>query len=404
MDSQFGGSTPHSHIPVASLPTSASTVRVTPQGNPQTPHLSLTERADLCEVAETVARIGDHVIFRGDLIGDAHLILNAVTAELSEEQRRKSRVQLEAERERLIKQLLKQVLERKLMFLEFMRDVPTDQKQEIQKNIDAKSGDAINEDLEKTRDKINKASQEDYAEIARQDSQLFRLAMVMKEQEFVSTIELDRYLRRQGSSMKKQQTAYIERKLGQQKMFQSIDFKPEITHDEMLTYYNEHRDELQVPTRVRWQQLSARFDGFETEQACGEAIAAMGNEVILGGAPLWAVAQRSSQGPNAAEGGNHDWTEWGDLTVSREILQAVFTLPIQKMSQIIEDAEGLHIAYVLERQEAHEVPFIEAQVDIEKTLQAKKRGKAINKYVAELRRKTPIWTIYDEEKTAADVH
>jgi foldase protein PrsA len=224
----------------------------------------------------------------------------------------------------------------------------------------------------------------------------------MKEQKLDSTIELDRYLRQHGTSLKKQQVTYIERKLGQQKMFQSIDFKPEITHDEMLTYYDEHRDEFQVETRVRWEQMSAHFSKCDTKHACGNAITAMGNEVILGGAPIWAVAKRSSHGPKAADGGKHDWTEWGDLTVPREILKAAFGLPVQQMSHIIEDGEGLHIIRILEREEAHEIPFIEAQVDIEKTLQTKKRGESITDYIVDLQQKTPIWTVYDQKQLTAD--
>jgi hypothetical protein len=366
------------------------------------PAMSPAERADVYDAAETVGRVGDHLIFRGDLIGDANLVMSAFTAEMSEEQIRQNRARLDAEREKLIKTLLKQVIERKLMFLEFMRDVPADKRSEVLSNIDTKGVDALKEDLEETLDKIKKASPEEYVDIARQDSQLYRLAMVMKEQELVSTIELDRYLRQHGTSLKKQQIAYIERKLGQQKMFQSIDFKPEITHDEMLQFYINNQNEFQVNTRVRWEQLTARFDRCESKYACGAAVTQMGNEVVLGGAPFWAVAKRSSHGPKAADGGKHDWTEWGDLTVSRDILKAAFSLPIHQMSHIIEDVEGLHIIRVLEREEAHTIPFIEAQVDIEKKLQAKKRGEAITKYLADLQRKTPVWTIYEDQQMTAD--
>jgi hypothetical protein len=383
-------------IPVASLP-------LDPRGvASQMPGMSPAERADVYDAAETIGRVGDHVIFRGDLIGDANLVIGAFMSQMSEEQVRQNRARLDAEREKLIKTLLKQAIERKLMFLEFMRDVPAEKRAEVVANIDSKSADAMNEDLEETLDKIRKASPEEYVDIARQDSQLYRLAMVMKEQELISTIELDRYLRQHGTSLKKQQVAYIERKLGQQKMFQSIDFKPEITHDEMLQYYNNHQNEFQVKARVRWQQLSALFDRCESKEACGAAITAMGNEVVLGGAPFWAVAERGSHGPNAADGGEHGWTEWGDLTVSREILKAAFALPVQQMSHIIEDAEGLHIIRVLERQQAHVIPFVEAQVDIEKTLQAEKRAEAITEYIADLQEKTPVWTIYDDQQMTAD--
>ena len=101
------------------------------------------------------------------------------------------------------------------------------------------------------------------------------------------------------------------------------------------------------------------------------------------------MAKRSSQGPNAEQGGYHDWTEMGDLSLSRAINEAVFSLPVQQMSGIIEDFEGLHIIRVIERTEAHLIPFTEAQVEIKEKL-SEKRNKAIAEYIVRLRSPTPV--------------
>jgi parvulin-like peptidyl-prolyl isomerase len=105
-----------------------------------------------------------------------------------------------------------------------------------------------------------------------------------------------------------------------------------------------------------------------------------------------------SQGPNAGNGGYHDWTEWGSFAVSRELNEAIFSLPVQQLSGIIEDAEGLHIIRVLERSETHMIPFTEAQIDIKQKLVVEKRGKSVGEYINRLQKRTPIWTIYDQDE------
>ena len=93
-----------------------------------------------------------------------------------------------------------------------------------------------------------------------------------------------------------------------------------------------------------------------------------------GAVPFWAVAKRRSQEPNAEQGGYHDWKAMGDLSLSRAINEAAFALPVQQMSGIIEDFEGLHIIRVIERTEAHLIPFTEAQVEIKEKLQQKRNA------------------------------
>jgi hypothetical protein len=352
------------------------------------------------EPAETVGLVGDQHIFRGDLIGDVRLLQTTMIEKIPEEQREQYRPQIEAQGERLFDQLLQQTVDRKLMYLEFLRSIPPDKLGEVQTNIESKIGPAFEEDLLDALEKIQRAASEDeYGEVARKDSQIFRLALIMKEKKLASVLELDLLLRQNGSSVAKQQRAYAERKLGQQQMVKSVKFQPDITHHEMLDYYRENQEEFRVPTRARWEQLSAHFDSCPDEKACTDLIAMMGNEVVLGGAPFWAVAQRHSHGENAPQGGFHNWADQGDLRISPEINDAVFTLPVQQMSGIIRDSEGLHIIRVIERSEEHVVPFIDAQVEIKKRLLVKKRNASIDEYVARLRASTPVWTINDEDST-----
>jgi len=345
----------------------------------------------------TVATVGNQYILRGELEGDANVMLAPYVEKLPPEELAAKRSQIVADRDRLTKQLLQQAVERKLMYLEFLRTIPDDKRAEVMTNIKTRVGDAFNKELEEMIVSVKKAGEDDYAKLSRKEPQLFRLAFLMKEMKLQTTLQLDEFLRRYGSSLDQQSQTFAETALGRQAIGEHFERRPEITHEELLTYYREHAEEFEVPPQVRWEQLTARFDHFNTRDECRAAIAAMGNEVFLGGAPLAAVAKRASQGPNAEQGGYHDWTDWGDLEVSREIHDAVFSLPPGELSQIIDDSDGLHIIRVIEQRDAHMTPFSDAQSEIRETLQAQKRTDQIVAAVAKLRESTPTWTIYDSE-------
>ena len=308
----------------------------------------------------------------------------------------RDREMIEAQREQIIQKLLSGAIDRKLMYLEFLRAAPPDKLEEILGNVQNRISDVLETALFDMLDKLETAKPENYQKLARQDNQLFRLALAMKEHNLSSLGQLDGYLRSYGSSLETQKQTFAERSLGQQQVREAVNFKPDVTHQEMLDYYRDETQEFEVPAKARWQQLTVRFGRAGGEAPAGQAIAEMGNELVLGGKPFWAVAKERSHGPQAKDGGVHDWTEWGDLEVSREINEKVFSLPVGELSRIIIDAEGVHIVEVLDRHDAHVIPFREAQIDIKTKIESRKRSAAFVAYVERLREQTPVRTIYDE--------
>jgi parvulin-like peptidyl-prolyl isomerase len=374
-----------------------------PQGNvgisvgpPVSNPLLQQDRSNVYDPAVTVATVGNLYILRGDLIGEANIMLASSVEKIPADQLEKQRTEILETRDKLAKQLLNQAVERKLMYLAFLRGIPADRRAEAELNIKERIGAAFNSDLDKMAEEVRKTDEEGYADLVRDDVNLFRLALIMKQQNMVTPIQLDNYLRRYGSSLEKQQQAFAERALGRQALMGEINTRPEVTHIEMLDYYNKRIDLFRVPDRAKWEQLTVRFDRFNSREKCRAEINAMGNEIWLGGARFDAVAKRNSQGVEAEKGGFHDWTEWGDLEVSQEIQQAAFSFPPGELSPVIEDIEGLHIIRVIDRAAAHVTPFSEVQVAIKNKLRGQKRSVEITKFVTQLRRQTPIWTIYDD--------
>jgi parvulin-like peptidyl-prolyl isomerase len=80
---------------------------------------------------------------------------------------------------------------------------------------------------------------------------------------------------------------------------------------------------------------------------------------------------------------------------------------VGQLSAILEDERGFHIIRVVERQDLQRKPFGEMQAEIKKRIKEEREGEASKKYVAELRKKTPVWTIFDDlpplEERAAEL-
>lgn len=369
---------PQSRVPFGAAP---------PQANQAPP-------SEFFDMAETVATVGDQHIFRGDLVGEANIMLAPALARTPPEELEKAKGQITQQRESFVKQNLRDAIQRKLMYAMFLRSIPPDKLVEAQASMAERVPENFAESLQKMRDRVENEETGKYRNLMRQSPQLFRLALLMKELKITTHRELDLFLRQNGSSLEKQHQVFLEDQVGRSALFDAVGESKDVSFDDMAEYYQTHVDDFRVPTRARWEQVTIRFDRFSSKFEAGQAIARIGNELFYG-APMQAVAKKSSHGTNAEKGGYHDWTEWGDFEISAEINDAVFSLPPGELSQIIEDTEGLHIVRVIERQNEHIVPFLEAQVTIKQRIQSERRSAKINKYLAGLRKQIPVWTIYD---------
>jgi parvulin-like peptidyl-prolyl isomerase len=217
----------------------------------------------------------------------------------------------------------------------------------------------------------------------------------MKEKNIWTPGELDTLLRTYGGTLAQEKRFYAEYTLGRAMVGQGLNFNPTVSYDEMLRFYQEHEKDYLIPTRVRFEIMSARFANFPNKQKANEAICAMGNEVFYG-ASFAAVAKRSSQGLNAEQGGYHDWTNRGALA-SKAVDEALFSLEPGKLSQVIEDERGYHIVRVLERQEAGKVPFEEVQSTIRDKVKQEKMSKQYREVAVKFRQGVTVWTAFDED-------
>ncbi len=304
---------------------------------------------------EVMAIVGEHYILAGDFMGPVDYML--------EEFKKKgdvSKAALEMERKKYAKQLLKRNVETKLLYQAFVSKVPKESLPQIEDQLFTQFNDV-------------------------------QLPSMLKKSKVSNQAELDAKLRQQGSSLYKEKRRFAEEVLAREMMRGEVDPNQPVTHEEMLDYYYANKD-YDKAAKAKYERLTVLFNKHPNKATAKRKIAALGNRV-LGGAPLSEVARKESE---SYTGGESDWISPGSLT-SKPIDKALFSLPVKKLSRIIEDEKGYHIIRVTERVDSHRVSFTEVQKEISKKLKQRKTTKQKNRYIAKLKAETPIWTIFDEE-------
>jgi hypothetical protein len=169
----------------------------------------------------------------------------------------------------------------------------------------------------------------------------------------------------------------------------------EVTHEEMLMWYQAHVHDsaIETPAQARWEELMITFLRHPNHDEAYKAMAALGNRV-LAGASFADVAKNASEGPTAGQGGQRDWTHKENLN-SESLNQALFTLPVGQLSQILESESGYHIIRVVERQDLSRKSFLETQKEITKSIKDERSQKRYTEFVKSLHEKYPVWTVFD---------
>ncbi len=221
------------------------------------------------------------------------------------------------------------------------------------------------------------------------------LPQLKKQYKVEDVAKLDELLREKGSSLSSRQRDFTDAMLGHLYIRSKVAQDPSVSIAEIVEYYNEHKDEYQHLASARWEQLTVLFGNFSNRDAAMKQITDMGREAYFGG-NLQAVARSKSQEPFASSGGLHEWTTRGSLA-SDALDQQIFSLPINAMSEIIEDEQGLHIVRVLERKEAGATPVNELQDEIRAKIRQKKIADSQKSVMVDMQKRIQVWSLFPED-------
>lgn len=307
--------------------------------------------AETFERSQLLALVGGEPIFVGDTLLEVNQLIEKHMSGAPDDKKAEAR-------RGLIKQILPKLVNEKLLYVGALQDLPEEA------DIEA----------------IVQSAAKEFDEKALPD--------LLKRVKVKDAADYDALLRGMGSSLRKRRDAWAREQLTRFFVSEKLKFNREITHQQLLDEYRANLEEYKIAEKSKWEQIMVRFDRFSSRDEAYEAIVELGNRIVHG-ASLSAVAKKNSHGFQADKGGQHDWTG-RDALVLKEIDEAIFDLPVGKLSDVIETRDGLHIVRVIDRQEAAVKPFTEAQVDIKKRLKDKMRSEAFEKHLAELKERIPV--------------
>jgi hypothetical protein len=328
--------------------------------NPALPSVVVPQPADVppaqeLETTRVAARVGGEVILVGDVISsvNAYLSRNGVSPDDPE---------VQAQKREFMKIRLKQIVETRMIVNEARRKIPE-------------------EGYKKAMEKFD---EEFYKTVA---------PKMAAERKLPGVPELEAQLRKDGTTLEREQRAFAEQVLSNSWVSQNTKINKDIAHAELVEYYQRNGAKYEFPAQARWEQITVRFDSFPSKAEAYAALAAAGNQVLQG--KLFSdVAREMSQGSTASQGGQHPWTKKGSL-VSKVLDEALFTLPLKQLSPIIEDDRGFHIIRVIERIDAGKKPFADVQLEIRNLILEQRTEVAKKTLLEDIRKRTAVWTMFD---------
>lgn len=302
-----------------------------------------------------LARVEQQVIIAGDVLPDVH-------TQMLKNAKHIPKGQVKVVRRLLMQRRLEELVKVRLIYIDAMREIP-----------------------DKAHDHINKMMAEQFEKQALPE--MLSLAQVENR------LELDQALRRTGTTLDIEKRVWIEGEMAKSWLGQHLKFDEEITHQEMLDFYRRNPTEYEVKAAVLWEEVKVPYRGAQQRAAVWQRLALAGNQV-LAGRPLADVAKEISTGATANTGGRREWTTLGSL-VNKQLEETLFQLPVNQLSNILDDEKALYIVRVLERREAGTVPFTEAQGAIREKIREQNLLKQQKDFFDLVRGKFRVWTIFD---------
>lgn len=153
---------------------------------------------------------------------------------------------------------------------------------------------------------------------------------------------------------------------------------PEVSIEEIKAYYDSHLEEFRRPAMVRFRQIVTRTR---------EEADSLQKRLVQGGDMAATVAQ-SSKVPPSAGSPELGWFAKGDLDESIE--KVVFSLPVGKVSGVVETPYGFHIFEVLGRRPEGVRSLHEAMAEIETKLRSERLEVFYSEWLQSLRQRIPV--------------
>ncbi len=161
-----------------------------------------------------------------------------------------------------------------------------------------------------------------------------------------------------------------------------------VSEEEILQYYEEHKEDYLSPERVRVRRIFLRAGQDAEKRANARARLERLREEIEAGAEFEELAKLHSQGPDAELGGLVGWQQRGDL--NPDLDEAAFALPVGGTSDVIETRGGVLLLRLDGREEQSFAPLKEVRLLIEPQIRGKAADERYQKWLGDLRKRSRV--------------
>ena len=159
---------------------------------------------------------------------------------------------------------------------------------------------------------------------------------------------------------------------------------------QLIAYYEIHRDQFLLPTKIRWERISVVTERCANHQQA-MAVAAYLRDRALGGTmePPFGFAREMVETETSG---------WSDLAKIEPSLIRLGLAPLQigQISNKIEFNNRLHLLRVLERSNVEYVPLPLVADQIQNQILMDRRKFAEINYLDRVRSQSQIWTTFDQ--------
>lgn len=163
----------------------------------------------------------------------------------------------------------------------------------------------------------------------------------------------------------------------------------QIDHEEVLNYYNAHKDKFNRPETVVVREIFLSTKGKTPQQMDELKKKAEGiRQRVLNGEDFGALANLFSDGSTAKQGGELGAYQRGQL--SKQLEDAVFKLDHNQVTPVIQTDQGFEVLQVERHFQAGTQPLEAVQDEIENQIYMQKIGPALRDYLKTLREQSYI--------------
>ena len=163
-----------------------------------------------------------------------------------------------------------------------------------------------------------------------------------------------------------------------------------VTDEEIGAYYDQHRDDYEGKEASHIKQIFLPVSESDpgTVRAQTKKLATELRDRISKGDSFEMLAVQYSKGPTAAQGGDIGFVEKG--VIVPEVEKAAFSLPVGKLSEVIETEQGYHLIVVIDKQGAGLKPIATVRSEVKAKIEEEKISKKFEEWMEDLRKKSFI--------------